>query len=98
MDEVVFRSPRKKGRIAVFLSGRGSNFTAIREAVERGEIDAEIALVLSNKADAPGLLKARGWRRSSSIPSSSPRARTTTGPSSERSSGGGSTSSAWPAT
>ena len=61
MDEVVFRSPRKKGRTAVFLSGRGSNFMAIREAVERGAIDAEIALVLSNKADAPGLLKAREW-------------------------------------
>ena len=59
MDEVLFRSPRKRGRIAVFLSGRGSNFLAIREAVERGAIDAEIALVLSNKADAPGLLKAR---------------------------------------
>ena len=61
MDEVVFSSPRKKGRVAVFLSGRGSNFMAIREAVERGGIDAEIALVLSNKADAPGLLKAREW-------------------------------------
>lgn len=61
MDEVVFRSPRKKGRIAVFLSGRGSNFMAIHEAVERGAIDGEIALVLSNKADAPGLLKAREW-------------------------------------
>src|SRR5512141_2971046 len=61
MDEVVVRSPRKKGRIAVFLSGRGSNFMAIREAVERGAIDAEIALVLSDKADAPGLLKARDW-------------------------------------
>jgi phosphoribosylglycinamide formyltransferase-1 len=59
MDEIVFRSPRKKGRIAVFLSGRGSNFLAIRSAVERGAIDAEIALVLSNKADAPGLLRAR---------------------------------------
>ena len=61
MDEVVFRSPRKKGRIAVFLSGRGSNFMAIREAIERGAVDAEIALVLSNKADAPGLLRAREW-------------------------------------
>lgn len=61
MEEVVFRSPRKKGRIAVFLSGRGSNFMAIREAVERGDISAEIALVLSNKADAPGLLRAREW-------------------------------------
>jgi len=59
MDEVVFRSPRNKGRIAVFLSGRGSNFLAIREAIERGAADAEIALVLSNKADAPGLLGAR---------------------------------------
>lgn len=61
MDDVVFRSPRKKGRIAVFLSGRGSNFMAIREAVERGAINAEIGLVFSNKADAPGLLKAREW-------------------------------------
>ncbi|HPW18427.1 MAG TPA: phosphoribosylglycinamide formyltransferase [Candidatus Aminicenantes bacterium] len=59
MDEVLFRSPRKRGRVAVFLSGRGSNFLALREAVDRGTIDAEIALVLSNKADAPGLLKAR---------------------------------------
>ena len=61
MDEVIFRSPRKRGRIAVFLSGRGSNFMAIREAVERGDIDAGIALVMSNKTDAPGLLKAREW-------------------------------------
>jgi phosphoribosylglycinamide formyltransferase-1 len=59
MDDVAFRSPRKRGRIAVFLSGRGSNFLAIREAVERGAIDGEIALVFSNKADAPGLLRAR---------------------------------------
>ncbi|NLH75851.1 MAG: phosphoribosylglycinamide formyltransferase [Acidobacteria bacterium] len=59
MDEVVFRSPKKKGRIAVLLSGRGSNFTAIWDAVRAGRIDAGIGLVLSNKADAPGLLKAR---------------------------------------
>ena len=64
-----------------------------------GRIDAEIALVLSNKADAPGLpTPANGAsRRSSSTPSSSPRARNTTGRSSARSRGGGSTSSAWPA-
>ena len=59
MDEVVFRSPKKKGRIAVLLSGRGSNFAAIWDAVRAGRIDAGIGLVLSNKADAPGLLKAR---------------------------------------
>jgi phosphoribosylglycinamide formyltransferase-1 len=34
---------------------------AIREAVASGAVNAEIALVLSNKADAPGLLKAREW-------------------------------------
>ncbi len=56
MDEILFTSPRKKGRIAVLLSGRGSNFTAIRDAVEAGRIDAGIGLVLSNKAEAPGLL------------------------------------------
>jgi len=61
MDEVVFRSPRKKGRIAVFLSGRGSNFMAIREAVRRGGINADIGLVFSNKEDAPGLVQAREW-------------------------------------
>ena len=59
MDDVVFRSPRRRGRLAVFLSGRGSNFMAICEAVEKGGIDAEIALVFSNKTDAPGLLRAR---------------------------------------
>jgi phosphoribosylglycinamide formyltransferase-1 len=59
MDEVVFRSPRKRGRVAVFLSGRGSNFLAIHEAVRRGDINADISLVLSNKADAPGLVRAR---------------------------------------
>ncbi len=61
MDDVAFRSPRKRGRIAVFLSGRGSNFMAIRDGVRNGAIDAEIGLVFSNKVDAPGLLKAREW-------------------------------------
>jgi len=54
-----FRSPAKHGRIAVLLSGRGSNFEALRAAVDRGLIDGVIALVLSNKADAAGLLKAK---------------------------------------
>jgi phosphoribosylglycinamide formyltransferase-1 len=47
--------------MAVFLSGRGSNFMAIREAVRRGDINADISLVFSNKEDAPGLVKAREW-------------------------------------
>jgi phosphoribosylglycinamide formyltransferase-1 len=61
LEETAFRSPKKRGRVAVFLSGRGSNFMAIREAVRRGDINAEIGLVLSNKEDAPGLLKAKEW-------------------------------------
>ena len=61
MGDIVFRSPRKRGRIAVFLSGRGSNFMAIREAARRGDINAEIGLVFSNKEDAPGLGQAREW-------------------------------------
>jgi phosphoribosylglycinamide formyltransferase-1 len=53
--EPVFRSPRKHGRIMVLLSGRGSNFKAIHDAILAGKIDAEISLVFSNKEDAPGL-------------------------------------------
>ncbi|PLX67962.1 MAG: phosphoribosylglycinamide formyltransferase [Denitrovibrio sp.] len=42
-------------KIAVLLSGRGSNFISIKKAVDAGEIDGEIAVVISNKADAKGL-------------------------------------------
>lgn len=55
MSEEVFLSPKKKGRIAVFLSGRGSNFVSIHDAIIAGKINAEIALVFSNKKEAPGL-------------------------------------------
>jgi phosphoribosylglycinamide formyltransferase-1 len=47
-------------RIVVFLSGRGSNFRAIADAVERGEIpETRIAAVFSDHADAPGLSEAK---------------------------------------
>jgi phosphoribosylglycinamide formyltransferase-1 len=46
-------------KIAVLLSGRGSNFLAIQAAITRGEVPAEIVLVVSNVADAGGLAKAR---------------------------------------
>lgn len=46
-------------RLAVLLSGRGSNFQAIHEAIQRGELDAEIVCVISNRPDAPGIAKAR---------------------------------------
>ena len=59
MTDEIYRSPRKRGRIAVLLSGRGSNFRAILAAAREGRVDAGIVLVLSNKADAPGLASAR---------------------------------------
>ncbi len=59
MTDTTFRSPRKRGRLAVLLSGRGSNFRALLAAVREGRINADIALVLSNKAEAPGLASAR---------------------------------------
>ncbi len=50
-------------RLGILLSGRGSNFLAIHQAIRAGQIaEAEIAVVLSNKADAPGLAAARDLR------------------------------------
>jgi phosphoribosylglycinamide formyltransferase-1 len=47
-------------RLGILLSGRGSNFLAIQSAIAQGRLaGAEIAVVLSNKADAPGLAAAR---------------------------------------
>lgn len=46
--------------IGVLLSGRGSNFVAIADSVDAGRIpDARIAVVISNRADAPGIEVAR---------------------------------------
>jgi len=47
-----------KKRLAILLSGRGSNFEAIADNVAAGRVPAEIAVVLSNRAGAPGLAKA----------------------------------------
>lgn len=46
-------------RIAVLLSGRGSNFVAIHEAIQRGDLPAEICVAVSNVAEAAGLARAR---------------------------------------
>lgn len=47
-------------RLGILLSGRGSNFLAIHQAIADGRLaNAEIAVVLSNKADAPGLARAK---------------------------------------
>ena len=46
-------------RLGILLSGTGSNFESIANAVSAGEIPAEIAVVISNREQAPGLAIAR---------------------------------------
>jgi len=45
--------------LGILLSGRGSNFEAIADSVAAGRIRAQIALVISNRAEAPGIESAR---------------------------------------
>lgn len=47
-------------KIGILISGRGSNMVALVDAVQNGEIpDSQVLVVISNKADAAGLEKAR---------------------------------------
>ncbi len=46
-------------RLGILISGRGSNFEAIADRIQSGALDAEIAVVISNRADADGLARAR---------------------------------------
>jgi phosphoribosylglycinamide formyltransferase-1 len=48
-----------KRRVAILISGRGSNMAALVEAARTQDFPAEIVVVISNKADASGLAKAR---------------------------------------
>ena len=54
-DNVRSSSPR----LGVLISGRGSNLQALIAAIGRGELDAQIAVVISNRAGAGGLEHAR---------------------------------------
>ena len=45
-------------RLGILISGRGSNMLAIGEAIAAGRLDATIAVVVSSRADAPGLERA----------------------------------------
>lgn len=45
--------------VAVFLSGRGSNFVALHEAMQRGQVPARVSLVVSNEPEAGGVSYAR---------------------------------------
>jgi len=46
----------------VLISGRGTNLQSIIDAVASGRLDASVVIVISNKSDAPGLLRARDAR------------------------------------
>jgi phosphoribosylglycinamide formyltransferase-1 len=46
-------------KLGVLISGNGSNLQAIIDAILRGDLKAEVRLVISNRADAPGLERAR---------------------------------------
>ena len=45
----------KKARLVILISGRGSNMQSIIRAIEAGELQANIAAVISNRPDAVGL-------------------------------------------
>src|SRR5271165_2774764 len=45
--------------LGILLSGRGSNFKPFAKTVASGELDAKITVVISNRADAPGIESAR---------------------------------------
>lgn len=47
--------------IAVLLSGRGSNFVALQDAIEKGDLPCRIALVASNVEGAAGIDRARAF-------------------------------------
>jgi phosphoribosylglycinamide formyltransferase 1 len=46
-------------KLGILLSGRGSNFEAIADSIQAGRLPAEIAIVISNRPDAPGLESAK---------------------------------------
>jgi phosphoribosylglycinamide formyltransferase-1 len=56
-------------RLGILISGRGSNFEAIADHIAAGEIDAEIAVVISNRPEAPGLEARRRGLPAVAIPS-----------------------------
>ena len=53
--------PESRMRIGVLASGRGSNLQAIIDAIEKRTLDAILAVVISNKAEAPALERARSY-------------------------------------
>jgi phosphoribosylglycinamide formyltransferase 1 len=46
-------------RLGILISGRGSNLQSLVDAIDRGDLDATIAVVISNRPDAGGLTRAK---------------------------------------
>jgi phosphoribosylglycinamide formyltransferase-1 len=59
MSDVSASENARRGILGVLISGRGSNLQSIVDAIQRGDLDARIAVVISNRADAAGLQRAR---------------------------------------
>jgi phosphoribosylglycinamide formyltransferase-1 len=55
----MLHAPRSPLRLGVLGSGKGSNFRAIADAIARGDLDAEVRIVISDVADAGILTLAR---------------------------------------
>jgi phosphoribosylglycinamide formyltransferase-1 len=58
-SEIDSRPPRIARSLGVLISGRGSNLQSIIDAIAARRLDATIAVVVSNRADAQGLQRAR---------------------------------------
>jgi phosphoribosylglycinamide formyltransferase 1 len=58
MVRSIWRGEAMKRRVAVLISGRGSNMSALIEAARQADFPAEIAMVIANRADAGGLERA----------------------------------------
>jgi phosphoribosylglycinamide formyltransferase-1 len=58
MAASIFRGEAMKRRVAILISGRGSNMAALIEAAKAADFPAEIVVVISNRSDAGGLDKA----------------------------------------
>jgi phosphoribosylglycinamide formyltransferase-1 len=55
---MIVMASRPALKLGVLISGSGTNLQAIIDAIERGDLNAQIAVVISNRSDAPGLKRA----------------------------------------
>jgi phosphoribosylglycinamide formyltransferase 1 len=54
----------KSARLGILLSGSGSTYANLVEAIQQGRLSAEIALVVASRSDAGGVARARAWGHS----------------------------------